>query len=150
MWRLVIELDPLGQPRHRGWGKKTDKEKAWRDQAALLINSALRRDPPCIPQGVPVICTIRSYKARKKSLRGNAGPRVCVVVPDADNVAKIAQDCLNDATDHRGAPLVWHDDAQVASLIVHKYYAGIGEKPRVEVEIQRVDDEEAWLEWSLG
>jgi Holliday junction resolvase RusA-like endonuclease len=47
--------------------------------------------------------------------------------PDADNVLKVVADALNG--------IAYHDDTQIVTAIVEKYY---GEEPRVEVEIWEV------------
>lgn len=149
MWRYVIPMAPLGQPRHRGHGKKSDKEKAWRKEATWHLN-IVRRDPPRIAQHVPVRVTVLSFKARPKSLGGDPGPRACPVTPDADNVAKIILDVLGKLTDARGAPIVWHDDAQIVDLNPRKFYCAVGGTPRVEVKIEVIEDELAWVAEALG
>jgi Holliday junction resolvase RusA-like endonuclease len=54
--------------------------------------------------------------------------------PDADNVAKSVLDGMNQAGNF------WRDDSQVSTLIVRKWYADIGDGPRVEVTVE----EESW------
>ena len=68
-----------------------------------------------------------SKKKRGKMQESMIRPKV---KPDADNVAKAVCDALNGQA--------YHDDAQIATLIVRKWY---DEKPRVEVQIRTVTDE---------
>jgi Holliday junction resolvase RusA-like endonuclease len=49
--------------------------------------------------------------------------------PDASNVAKLVEDALN--------KLVWHDDAQIADLVVARRYA---EVERTDIEIVALED----------
>lgn len=49
--------------------------------------------------------------------------------PDADNIAKVVLDALNN--------ICYKDDTQVVELIVNKYYSL---EPRVEVIIKDVED----------
>ena len=80
------------------------------------------------PDGKPVCVEITAYydipqsvskKERKAMLDGVLRP---VKKPDADNIAKIICDSLNG--------IAYHDDAQIAELVVWKFYA---ELPKVEV-----------------
>ena len=47
--------------------------------------------------------------------------------PDLDNISKV----ICDAISHQGG--IWHDDSQIASEMLSKYYS---DKPRVEVCIE--------------
>lgn len=60
-----------------------------------------------------------SKKKKQKMIDGEIRP---TKKPDTDNIAKIILDALNG--------IAYHDDAQVVSLSVRKYYS---EEPRVEV-----------------
>ena len=62
-----------------------------------------------------------SKKKREAALKGELRP---MVKPDADNIGKAIADALNG--------LAYRDDAQVADLVVQKFYA---DEPRVEVEV---------------
>lgn len=88
----------------------------------------------CIAEG-PVAVTIDAYygipksagkRRREKMLNGEILP---TKKPDADNVAKSICDSVNG--------IAYRDDAQVANLIVNKYYS---DTPRVEVEIRKMEE----------
>lgn len=68
----------------------------------------------------------RSESKRKKALMA-AGEIWHTKKIDSDNLAKAILDSLNQ--------IAFHDDAQVAKLIVEKRY---GEQPRVEVELREM------------
>lgn len=78
----------------------------------------------------PVRVSIKAYfsapKSTKKSLLAYVINELlyCIKKPDVDNIAKITCDALN--------KVVYHDDAQVAELIVSKRYS---KTPRVEIVI---------------
>ncbi len=65
-----------------------------------------------------------SNKQREKMLKGEIRPSK---KPDVDNVFKIIADALNN--------VAYHDDSQIVSAVINKYYS---EKPRVEVEIGEI------------
>ena len=50
--------------------------------------------------------------------------------PDLDNLSKTYLDCMNG--------LVWHDDAQVVCLVVHKY---LSPNPRTEIHVRSFPSE---------
>ena len=85
---------------------------------------------------VPLMVTIDAYypipksaskSKRQKMLDGCIRP---TVKPDADNVAKAICDALNGEA--------WHDDAQICSLFVRKWY---DDEPRCYVQIRTVNSE---------
>lgn len=77
---------------------------------------------PRLPDG-PITLTIEVHVTRPKShyrvngLLSAVGRRNVLPTsrPDLDNIAKLVQDALNG--------LAWRDDAQVANLIVERWYA---------------------------
>lgn len=85
------------------------------------------------PKGVPLCVIIIAYFAPPKSIKG--ARRISMIKgeihptkkPDSDNIAKCVLDALNG--------LAYHDDSQVAILVVRKRYA---EHPRVDVEILEI------------
>lgn len=66
----------------------------------------------------------KSKKAKETMLKGEIRP---TGRPDWDNVGKIISDALNG--------LAYHDDSQIVSATVEKWYS---DTPRVEVEIQEI------------
>lgn len=133
-WRVTIPLAPMGKPAWKS--KQMAKGIKWLHAAALYMVAAR---PPRIPNGVPVRCVIRSIKPRPKRLaKADPGLLPCPVKPDADNVSKIVKDAATRAE-------VWGDDDQVVDLRVFCFYVERDGAPRVEVEIEAIEDVEAWL-----
>lgn len=66
-----------------------------------------------------------SKKEKEKMISGEIRP---TKKPDIDNYVKGMLDALN--------KVLWQDDALITDLTVSKYFA---EKPRIEMEIERVD-----------
>lgn len=67
------------------------------------------------------LCSLETWKA--------GGRFACHAKPDADNYAKAALDAISKAG-------LWHDDGQVASLTLMKFYAAKGEPPSVEIRLE--------------
>lgn len=65
----------------------------------------------------------KSKKIKEQMSLGQIRP---TTKPDADNVAKVVCDALNE--------VAYHDDTQIVELTVHKWYS---ENPRVEVEVMK-------------
>ena len=80
-----------------------------------------------------LVMTVRAYftipkSASKKKAADMAGGRIRPTKrPDWDNVGKIISDALNG--------LAYHDDSQIVTATVEKWYSA---EPRVEVEIQEI------------
>lgn len=80
------------------------------------------------------ICIDAYYPVPKATTKANrsemlAGTQRPTKKPDADNIAKVIMDALNEAA--------YIDDKQVVDLHVKKWYAAM---PRVEVEIRNAKD----------
>ena len=133
----------IGEPRGKGRPRftrdghtYTDSEtRAYEKKVRQSFISAYHRFEP-FPKGEPIRAMITAYYAIPKSeskikrelmATGYIRP---TKKPDTDNIAKIVLDSLNG--------LAYHDDAQVVTCEVRKYY---GVEPRVEVFIGEVMNE---------
>lgn len=72
--------------------------------------------------------TLKSF-SRRKTEQAEKGLIRPITKPDIDNYIKSISDALN--------KVIWKDDSQIVDLQVSKYYS---EKPRIEVEIEEIDD----------
>ena len=130
--KLIIYGEPMGKqrPRHgKGYTYTPQKtvnyetlvQEMWilsnhemlQGQVRIEVNAYLS-----IPKSV-------SRVKREMMLSGRTRP---VKKPDWDNLGKIISDALN--------KLAYHDDSQIVSAHVEKWYS---DKPRVEVEIEEVE-----------
>jgi Holliday junction resolvase RusA-like endonuclease len=68
-----------------------------------------------------------SKKKASEAIEGKVRP---VTRPDADNFVKSIKDALS--------KVIWKDDSQVVSMIVHKWYS---DSPRVEVKVDQIQTE---------
>lgn len=77
----------------------------------------------------PVEVKITCWFARPKghSKKRSVAPEPKTTKPDTDNVAKAVLDSLNE--------IAYHDDSQVYSLQIEKWYIGVGGTAGTEVEI---------------
>jgi len=92
-----------------------------------IIKQNLPSNFSAIKKGVPVECRIFAFfsppKANKKiDYSGDNIP--CLNKKDTDNIAKYILDAMN--------KMVFHDDNQIYSLTIDKYYSY---NPRTEIEI---------------
>ena len=107
----------------------TKDRKDWKVHVRACIQQALPADWKAVDG--PVALTIRFFKERPKSYpkrptKGKPFPFDWITKPDATNVCKLIEDCMNDMH-------VWHDDAQVNEQHIYKAFA---EVPRTEVTIE--------------
>ncbi len=137
--------NPKGQPRPRAFAMKMGNGKfsarvfdagtaeGWKSQVA----QAAREVTPATAIAGPVRVELGFIFRRPKShLRSNGevkagSPNHHVGKPDGDNLAKAVLDALTQLGGW------WHDDAQVAELIVHKSY---GPKPGCHVAVRALED----------
>jgi Holliday junction resolvase RusA-like endonuclease len=125
---FAIQGVPKGQPRPRAFAFKGKARvfdpgtaEAWKSQIA----EAARPHLPAEPLGGPLVLSIDFYFPRPKKhflktgLRLGAPTWFCSK-PDADNAAKAVMDALTTLG-------LWHDDAQVVSLIVRKVFGSAAE-----------------------
>jgi len=144
--KLCIPGEPVAQGRPRAYTGKDGKprlydpkrSKQYKDMVRVTILEAIglpgRPIEAAYPPGVPIDVVIRAYHSCPKSdqrVRSPAPQRWRSIKPDADNVAK----CILDAC---SGGYLWHDDAQVARLMVEHYTAAQGEAPRVTIEVNHL------------
>ena len=129
---IYIPGDPIGKerPRHTRSGHTytPEKTKAYEAKVAacFLKANGKRIDGPvlvAITAYTPI--PKRATKADRAAME--AGARLPMKRPDADNIAKVCMDALNG--------LAYHDDAQVIGLSVLKRYG----EPHVEINIMGGD-----------
>lgn len=129
---IYIPGDPVGKerPRHTRSGHTytPEKTKAYEAKVAACFLKARgkRTDGPvfvAITAYMPI--PKRATKADRAAME--AGARLPMKRPDADNIAKVCMDALNG--------LAYHDDAQVIGLSVLKRYG----EPHVEINIMGGD-----------
>lgn len=135
---LIILGDPVSQLRPRATRTKKgvrlyDPEKTEKYKRAVRLSARAQWQGQ--PLREPLSVDIKFFKALQKTctkkekklkLEGKIRP---TVKPDIDNYTKAILDSLND--------IVWHDDSFVVDLKASKFYS---EKPRVEINIRRVND----------
>lgn len=85
------------------------------------------------PLSMTVIVYRPSLKSfsKKKAQEAEAGILRPITKPDVDNYVKGIKDALKQ--------VIWKDDSQVVDLQVSKYYS---QKPRIEVEIEALEDQQ--------
>jgi len=140
--KLTIAGEPVAQGRPRafiagGKPRLRDPENAreWKGQARWQMQAELDGGDIPFPDG-PVEVTIRAIHSCPKSRHRKTMevPRIWrAKTPDCENVAKAVLDAATG--------VLWHDDAQVARLVVEQFTAAQGEAPRVEIEASRLDGE---------
>lgn len=74
---------------------------------------------------------IPESKSKKTKINMVSGIIRPVKKPDVDNVVKIIADSLNE--------IAYHDDKQIVECSIRKFYSDV---PRVEVEIERIENNE--------
>lgn len=139
MHKITIPVNPIpkGRPRTKLYKfgvytpKRTvDNQKAIRKHLTkiLTLNEALELDWPL---SGPLIVTINFYLKRPKNLcrkKDPRGPIIHTKKPDLDNLVKQILDAAEG--------FLWEDDKTIWSLTCKKYYHGIDEQPRIEIEIE--------------
>lgn len=139
---LIVEIPglPVAQGRPRlavvgGHARAYSPAKAtsWRGAAQVHMQDALRRcEQSAFPPGVPLRVQVDAVWPQPASApkRDRASRRYRPSRPDADNVGKAVLDA--------GNGILWHDDAQVAVLLVRKITGASGEPPRVAVSVDLI------------
>lgn len=141
-----VTITVPGQP--RGWGRAmpiviggharmvTDNKTRSEKGAVRMIAAAAMNGRP--PYAGPVVLRLCAYRAvlsslskarRALALSGELAPSTR---PDFDNYAKLAADALNG--------LVWVDDAQIVTAVIHKRYS---EAPRLVIDVRSFSGTEA-------
>jgi len=129
--------EPKGQPRPRAFARKmgaihvarfydSDVADTWKWLVKVAIIEAAIRQKWAFTES-PVAVELRFAMPRPKSHFGAKGLKPSAPMhhsgkPDADNLAKLVMDQITKSEK------VWRDDSQVASLIVHKFYAAGNEQ----------------------
>jgi Holliday junction resolvase RusA-like endonuclease len=118
---IIIPGKPCAWQRARSNGKvRFDSPEQARNKMTISqIGAAAMRGRP--PFEGPLEVTVGAFWPYPKSMsgkkRGVYGSQFFTSRPDADNVAKLLGDALNN--------IVWRDDAQIVSLTVTKRYAPV-------------------------
>lgn len=119
---------PQGSKRHVGHGVMIESSKLvkpWRQDVRAAAIEALEAGGPTFPTG-PVSLAVTFRVARPKghyrtgkhaALLRDSAPVWPAVKPDVSKLVRATEDALTEAG-------VWRDDAQVASLVAFKTYAG--------------------------
>lgn len=128
----------LGEPKGKGRPRFTRNGHTYtpKDTANYETLVRLEYERQCegmFEQGIPLELRIKAYFAMPKSVSKRkrsdmlAGELRPTKRPDMDNIVKIVADSLNGAA--------YHDDAQIVSTTIEKWYAAV---PRVEVSIREI------------
>lgn len=129
---FIIDGKPQGKGRPRlsyGRIKTPEQTVMYENYIKLLYKSSVKK----YFEG-PIKMTIIAYysiaksdskKRKEQKLKGEIRPYN--IKPDIDNVVKVICDALNE--------IAYHDDTQIVSLKVGKYFS---DKPRVEVQIEEI------------
>lgn len=131
--QFTVHAPPKGKQRPRVTLHGTYTPKETREYEKLIQLEYMTQCQGAMFPDVPLMIVIYAYfpipkstskKKREQMQNGEIRP---TVKSDWDNIAKAVCDALNKQA--------WHDDAQIVTGIVHKYY---DEEPRVEVIIRTV------------
>jgi Holliday junction resolvase RusA-like endonuclease len=132
---------PKGQPRPRAFSRNGHARvfdpgtaEVWKSDVAAAACPVL----PATPLTGPLVLRIDFFFPRPKNHYVKAGLRTGAPLwhrskPDADNAAKAVMDALTTL----GA---WEDDAQVAQLIVRKYYAADAQNTGALVTVEALEE----------
>jgi Holliday junction resolvase RusA-like endonuclease len=135
--RVQIPGEPVAQGRPRAFrmGKGVrmfdpPKSRAWKSYAVDALRAAGAPDGRVLfPAGPVEVRVLAVFTCPKGAHRKVPVPRCRHTKrPDAENVAKAVLDAVTTAG-------IWHDDSQVARLVVEKHVGAQGEAPYVEVEV---------------
>lgn len=128
----------LGEPKGKGRPRFTRNGHTYTPERTANYETLVRLEyerqcEGMFEQGIPLELNIKAYfaipksasKRKKEAMRtGQLRP---TKKPDMDNIVKIVADSLNGAA--------YHDDAQIVSTSIEKWYAAV---PRVEVSIGEI------------
>jgi Holliday junction resolvase RusA-like endonuclease len=131
--RIVIPGEPQGKGRARvtKWGTYTPEKTVMYENLIKTIAIDARIEP--FGKGVQLAMDIYAYFGIPKSARKRDIPLMLdweirpTKKPDIDNICKVVCDALNG--------IAYHDDAQIVTMQVRKYYADV---PRVIINLYRL------------
>lgn len=132
-----IDGEPVAQGRPRlavrfGHARAYDppKSRNWKAYAVDVLRSAKPPDDRVLyPAGSVEVRVVAVFTLPKSAHRKvPVGRMRHAQRPDAENVAKAVLDAATTAG-------LWHDDSQVARLVVEKWRGAQGEAPFVQVEV---------------
>lgn len=86
-------------------------------------------DGPVVLRACAYMAMPKSFSQRKR-IAAEAGDLVPAKKPDADNFLKLLGDGLNQ--------VVWRDDAQVVTAIIHKRYSL---RPRLSIDVRSAEQQ---------
>lgn len=120
-----------GRPRAavRGGHAHIYTDAKTRSEEAVIRDMAQQVMDHRPPYDGPVLLTMTAFRpipaafSAKKRIQAETGELVPTTKPDADNYLKVC-DALNG--------IVWRDDSQVVTAIIHKRYS---ERPRLQIEV---------------
>jgi Holliday junction resolvase RusA-like endonuclease len=113
---ITLQGTPLAKQRarkgmHGTWYNPQSKEM---NITKNKIKESLPIEWIIIPKGIPVQCSIVSYFSFPKTTKKKE-LEPCLNKKDTDNIAKYLLDSMN--------KIIFHDDNQVYSLTIEKYYS---------------------------
>jgi len=132
MIKLTIPGQPCAKQRPRVYGRhavtpeKTVNYETLVKQLYIMEHHAKQLEGQ-LQMTVRAYFEIPKSKSKKQAHNMAIGAERPVKKPDWDNIGKIISDALNG--------LAYHDDSQIVTATVEKWYST---KPRVEVEIQEI------------
>lgn len=135
--RAVVLGQPVAQGRPRFMQRRAVdpvKSREWKERASLefclAIQRARLRQPAFEgPVELRIVAVFECPRSEHRK-RTPVPRRPRDTAPDADNVAKAVMDA--------GTGILWHDDGQVARLVVDKVVGAQDEEPAVHVTVREV------------
>lgn len=144
MIEFAILGEPVAQGRPRAGKTRRGKTvlydpKKSRDFKTYVKLSASQHAPKNPLQGpihleVSIFRPIPKSFSKKKTAKAEARLLRPTTKPDSSNYVKLIEDALNG--------VIWKDDSQIVSLVVHKFYS---QKPRVNIRVNEIEVPEGVL-----
>ena len=130
---ITIPGEPIGKGRPRfgnGHTYTPEKTQRWEQAAAWEARRQYKGKPLEGPVGLTVVAefSIPSSWPKWKQEEAEEGMVAHIVKPDGSNVLKAVEDALSG--------IVFHDDSQIASVMIDKWY---GNEPGVTLEVRAID-----------
>jgi Holliday junction resolvase RusA-like endonuclease len=128
-FKLVIPGVPIAQARPKFYrrGNFVGTYSPQHTEAGRWLLTARQQITEKIPQGVPICLRAIFYMPIPKSLskKKRQSLKYHIKKPDASNLVKFIEDCLNGEA--------WHDDSQICEIMTAKLY---DETPRTEIVVK--------------